>query len=150
MALFDLQIPDSFEKTLGRLADVEKFAPAMLEAAAPILEKEMVSGIVDAAASGGSGFVAHSVKIGKPKYRKKDGSWYISVYPTGTSSKYHDKQMRVISRGSSRPRNAEVAAYLEYGTSTMSGKPFMTKAKKNAEPEVLKAMQEVYEKEAIG
>lgn len=150
MAIFDLQIPDSFEKSLGRLADVEKYAPEMLEAAAPILEAEMVSGIVDAAASGSSGFIAHTVKIGKVKQRKKDGSWYISVFPKGTSSKYHDKRMKVVSRGSSRPRNAEVAAYLEYGTSTMSGRPFMTKAKKNAEPAIMKTMQEVFEREAIG
>lgn len=149
MAIFDLKIPESFERSLGRLAEIEKYAPVMLEEAAPILEKEFVSGIVDAAASGGSGFVAHTVKVGNPKQRKKDGSWYISVFPKGTSSKYHDKRMKVVSRGSSRPRNAEVAAYLEYGTSTMSGRPFLTKAKKDAEPAVMKKMQEVFEREAI-
>ena len=60
--------------------------------------------------------------------------------------------MKVYRRGSSKPRNAEVAAYLEYGVkegnAPRSGKPFVTKAMKDAQPKVLAKMQEVFEREA--
>ena len=38
MGKFDFNIPDDFIRQLGRLADVDKYAPKMIDEAIPILE----------------------------------------------------------------------------------------------------------------
>ena len=43
MGKFDFEIDPAFLRSLGKLAEVEKYAPQMIDAATPILEKNIKS-----------------------------------------------------------------------------------------------------------
>ena len=129
MGKFDFQISPEFIKQLGRLADVERIAPKMIDEAMPILENKVKAEVGKHVVSGS---LLKSIKISKAK-KTKNGGYYASVQPTGTDEK--------------GVRNAEKMVYLEFGTKKQPPRPTLTKAIKDSEPAVLQKMREVFEKE---
>ena len=134
MAKFDFYVDPEFLRKLGRMSDIDKIAPKMLEEAAPILERHYRAEL-SAAMTGrySKGEMLKSIKIRRPK--QNDFGWFTAVFPTGVDSK--------------GVRNAFKAAVLEYGSSRQNQppRPWVTKAKKDAESEVYAKMQEVFERE---
>lgn len=128
MAKFDFEIPSDFIKQLGRLADVDRIAPQMIDEAIPILERNVKA---EVGKHKRTGELANSVK--KTKANKNKYGYYASVRPTGTDKK--------------GVRNMEKMVYLEYGTSKQSPAPTLTKAIKDSEKAVLDKMQEVFSRE---
>jgi len=128
MAKFDFQIPDDFIKQLGRLADVDRIAPQMIDEAIPILERNVKS---EVGKHKQTGAMVNSVK--KTKANKNKYGYYALVRPTGKDEK--------------GVRNMEKLVYLEYGTSKQASKPTLTKAIKDSEKAVLDKMQEVFDRE---
>lgn len=129
MAKFDFEIPPDFFKQLGRLEDVERIAPKMIDEAIPILEQNVKREI---AKHKRTGDLYKSIKTTKAKMTKK-GGFYAAVRPTGSDSK--------------GVRNMEKLAYLEFGTSKQSPTPVLTKAIKDSQEPVMRKMQEVFERE---
>lgn len=131
MAQFDFTIPADFVKKLGRMADIERVAPKMIDEAIPILERNVKQ---EVARHTRTGDLYRSIKTTKAKMAK-DGSFSASVQPTGTDSK--------------GVRNMEKLVYLEYGTKKQQATPVLTKAIKDSKPAVMQKMQEVFEREVV-
>lgn len=129
MGKFDFEISPDFIKQLGRLADVDRLAPKMIDEAIPILLDNVKS---ETAQHKQTGDMYKSIKPTKAKATKK-GGYYASVRPTGEDSK--------------GVRNMEKMVYLEYGTKKQSATPVLTKALRDSENAVMKKMQEVFERE---
>ena len=123
---FDIHGFDDLMKELDEIGD---FDPKMLEEAAPILEKEVVK---QASAHWASGDMVKSIKKTGASIGKT-GGYYLAVRPTGKDKK--------------GVRNMEKMAYLEYGVKDRPAVPVLTTAVRNAEPEVMKKMQEVFDRE---
>lgn len=128
MGKFDFEIPTDFIKQLGKLADVDRIAPQMLNEALPILERNVKSEVSKHVVSGD---LLKSIKMSKAKKNKY--GYYASVTPTGTDKK--------------GVRNMEKMVYLEYGTSDQPATPVLTKAIKDSEKAVMEKMQEVFNRE---
>lgn len=129
MGKFDFEISPEFIKQLGRLADVDRIAPKMIDEAIPILLDNVKS---ETAQHKQTGDMYRSIKKTKAGKTNK-GGYYATVRPTG-------KDRKGI-------RNMEKMAWLEYGTSKFDAKPILTKAIKDSENAVLNKMQEVFERE---
>lgn len=129
MAKFDFEISPEFIKQLGRLADVDRIAPQMIDEAIPILLGKVKN---ETAQHKQTGDLYQSIKPTKAK-KTKGGGYYACVRPTGKDKK--------------GVRNMEKMVYLEYGTVKQSAKPVLTKAIKDSESAVKKKMQEVFERE---
>lgn len=129
MGKFDFEISPEFIKQLGRLADVDRIAPKMIDEALPVLERNVKGEVSKHIASGD---LSRSIKVSKAK-KTKSGGYYASVHPVG--------------KDSNGVRNMEKMVYLEYGTKSQSPRPTLTKAIKDSESAVLKKMQEVFERE---
>lgn len=129
MGKFDFEISPEFIKQLGRLADVDRIAPQMIDEAIPIL-LDNVKG--ETSYHRQSGDMYKSIKPTKAK-KTKSGGYFASVRPTGKDKK--------------GVRNMEKMVYLEYGTSDQPATPVLTKAIKDSETAVMKKMQEVFERE---
>ena len=129
MGKFDFEIPADFVKQLGKLADVDRVAPQMIDEAMPILEKNLKGELVKHKRTSDMLDSVKKTKAGKTKR----GGYYAVVRPTGKDSK--------------GVRNMEKLAWLEYGTKKQSPTPILTKAIKDSERLVLKKMQEVFERE---
>ena len=129
MGKFDFTIPDDFIKQLGRLADVDRVAPKMIDESMPILVENVK---IELAKHKRTGDMLDSVK--KTKAGKiKNGGYYAVVRPTGKDRK--------------GVRNMEKLAHAEYGTKKQAPTPILTKAIKDSEKAVLKKMKQVFEKE---
>jgi HK97 gp10 family phage protein len=128
MGKFDFQIDPAFLKQLGRLADVERVAPKMIDEAMPILAENVKK---ELSKHKRTGDMVGSVK--KTKANKNKYGYYAVVRPTG-------KDRHGV-------RNMEKLAHAEYGTSKQQPTPILTKAIKDSEPAVLKKMQETFERE---
>ena len=129
MAKFSFVVPPDFEKQLGALADVDRIAPKMLEAAEPILTRNIKKELL---AHRRTAALEKSVKKTKTR-RDKYGAWEIIIRPTGKDEK--------------GVRNMEKLAYIEYGTTKQTPTPILTKALKDSEAAVLAKMQAVYNEE---
>lgn len=128
MGKFDFNIPDDFIKQLGRLADVDRIAPQMIDEAMPILEGNLKKELTKHKRTGDMINSVKKTKAGKNKY-----GYYATVRPTGKDKK--------------GVRNMEKMVYLEYGTSKQPARPTITKAIKDSEKAVLNKMQEVFNRE---
>lgn len=128
MGKFDFEISPEFIKQLGRLADVDRIAPQMIDEAIPILEKNVKSEVGKHKRTGDMVNSVKHTKAGKNKY-----GYYASVRPVGKDRK--------------GVRNMEKLVYAEHGTSKQSPTPMLTKAIKDSENAVLAKMQEVFERE---
>ena len=105
-----------------------KSAPKMLEEAAPILEKEVVKQAKQALGQRRHGEIYQ--KTGATA--GKNGGYYLAVRPTGKDKK--------------GVRNMEKMAYFEYGVKGRPAAPILETAVNNAEPGVMKKMQEVFDR----
>jgi hypothetical protein len=132
VAIFDFDIPTGFLKQLGKLADVERYAPHMLEEAAPILVRTTKAALKSVTGKLATGQMVTSVKPSRVSHNKF--GWYLVVRPTGVDKK--------------GVRNMEKAAYLQFGTSKQAPRPWIERVKSDAQPEVLAKMKEVFEREA--
>ncbi len=129
MASFSYDVPDDFIKQLGNLADIDRYAPLMIDGAIPILEQQVK---VELSRHKVTGYLLKSIKTTKTK-KTKAGVYSASVEPSGTDRK--------------GVRNAEKMLYLEYGTSRQPATPVLTKAVKDSEKEVLTTMQAIFDRE---
>lgn len=129
MGKFDFEIPADFIKQLGRLADVDKYAPQMIDEAIPILLANVKA---ETAHHRQTGDMYKSIKKTKAKKTKK-GGYFASVRPTGKDRK--------------GVRNMEKMAYLEYGRKGQPAKPVLTKAIKDSQSAVERKMEEVFRRE---
>ena len=129
MGKFDFEISPEFIKQLGRLADVDRIAPQMIDEAIPILLANVQS---ETSQHKRSGDMYKSIKPTKAK-KTKSGGYFASVRPTGKDKK--------------GVRNMEKMVYLEYGRKGQSPNPVLTKALRDSENAVMKKMQEVFERE---
>lgn len=129
MGKFDFVIPDDFMRSLGRLADVDKVAPMMIDEAMPILESSVKQ---ELSKHRRTGDMVNSVKKTKTQ-KNKAGNWYAVVRPTGVDSK--------------GVRNMEKLAHAEYGTAKQRATPILTKAIADSQQAVQDKMREVYERE---
>lgn len=137
MAKFEMNGLDMLIEELERSADLSEVAPKMIDAATPILVKNLKKNIQSAASRGyATGALAESVHA--TKARMNQYGYFSAVGPTGT-----DK---------SGVRNGEKLAYLEYGTSR-NGKqhqpprPVMARTMNESEEAVVERMQEVFNAE---
>lgn len=129
MGKFDFQISPEFLKQLGRLQDVDRVAPIMIDEAMPILETNVKR---ELSLHKRTGDMIGSVKKTKAGPSKK-GGYFAVVRPTGTDR--------------NGVRNMEKLAHAEYGTSKQPATPILTKAINDSTPAVLEKMQEVFNRE---
>jgi HK97 gp10 family phage protein len=125
MGKFDFNFDSDLTQQLERLENFDEIAQKVLGGATPILERHVKA---ETEKHKKSGDLYTSIKPSKPK--KNQYGWYSTVKPTGKDKK--------------GVRNMEKMAYLEYGTSNEDAHPVLTKALKDAEPEVTEKMQEIY------
>ena len=131
MGKFDFQISPDFLKQLGRLADVDRVAPQMIDEAIPILLENVKK---ETAQHKRTGDMYKSIKKTKAN-KTKNGGYYASVRPTGKDRK--------------GVRNMEKMVYAEYGTSKQAPTPMLTKAIRDSENAVMDKMREVFSREVI-
>lgn len=141
MAKFDFQISPEFIKQLGKLADVDRIAPTMIDEAMPILEKNVKAELAKHKRTGDMIESVKKTKAGKNKY-----GYFATVRPTGTTTRVMGDD-GVIRDRKEPVRNMEILAHLEYGTSQQPATPILTKAIKDSESDVLDKMQEVFNRE---
>ena len=131
MGRLDFSFDTEFMKKLGTMAEVERFAPMMIDEALPIVQKALISNL---GRHKRSGSLAGSIKIGKAK-KIKNGGYYGTVAPKS-------KDKRDVS-------NAEKLIYMEYGTSRQSATPVIGPAVESTRDAVNRKMKEVFEREAL-
>lgn len=129
MASFDVSGVDELMASLERLGKFEEVAPKMMEAGMEKLQKEVVSA---ASEHQDTGAMARSIK---PTGIEKSygGGYYMCTRPTGKDKK--------------GVRNMAKMCYLEFGVKGRPAVPVITGAVIRAEPEVVRAMKEVFENE---
>lgn len=135
MGKFDFEIDPGFIESLGKMADIDRLAPKMIDEAMPILTDNIKSGLSK------HGSLSGTIKAKKAGV-SRGGGFYAFTGPTGTDEK--------------GVRNMEKAVYLEYGTSKERGsgrkdrqppRPWVHKAIGASEAQVLEKMQEVFNRE---
>lgn len=131
MGKFGFSIPPDFLRTLGKLEDVDRIAPKMINEATPLLENSVKSNLI---AHKQSGEMVASIKKTKAS-KKKDGGYKATVRPTG-------KDKNGI-------RNMEKAAYLEFGTSKQRATPWVNSSINDCDSEVLDSMRKTFEREVL-
>ncbi len=131
MAAFDFSFDEDFIKSLGSLAQVERYAPQMINESLPIVEKRLVANLQSHRISGD---LIRSIKIKKCK-KIKNGGYYGAVFPAGKSE--------------DGATNAEKLIDLEYGTSHQAATGVLAKAVQDSMEDVKAKMQEVFEREAL-
>lgn len=121
---------DDFAKALDDMGRIDDYAPELLEAAVPELEKTLKENVqVEANRGYAKGDLEESIKSGKPGKNKK--GHYIAVNAKGKDRK--------------GVRNNEKLAYLDYGTSKQEARPVISKAINKAEKKCVERMQERFE-----
>lgn len=129
MARFDVEGIDDLMKELDYL-DAEKLAPKILEESVPVLEESVKK---YASRHKQTGDMQRSIKSTGAQRNQTD--YYICVRPTGKDRK--------------GVRNMEKLAALEYGVDgRQAATPVLTPAVHEAEPKVVKKMQEVFDRES--
>lgn len=132
MANFEIKGIDELMEELGKLQDMEDVAPKMIDEATPIVEKNMKKYIHEAANRGyATGTLENAVNATKAKVNNY--GYFAAVLVRGKDEK--------------GVRNAEKLAYLEYGTGRQAAHPIMEKVVNDSEDEVIKKMQEVFDRE---
>ena len=117
---------DSFAKELEKIGNVDSYAPELLKAASPILEKGLRSEVGVAVNKGyATGDLKKSIEANEPSENQR--GHYVSVTAQGSDRK--------------GIRNNEKLAYLNYGTSKQVANPVIAKAIQKTEKDCLEAMQ---------
>ena len=123
---FELEFPDDLGESLEAMMDEEALCTYMLNAAGPILERNVVAA---SSAHIHEGDMVRSIKPTRPE--KGKAGWHLTVRPTGKDSK--------------GVRNMEKMAYLEYGTSKQAATPVLGPAVRQSETACLDAMQKAFD-----
>jgi HK97 gp10 family phage protein len=125
MGKFDFQFDAELTRQLERLENFDEIAPKILDGATPILEGHIK---------------------GEVSKHKKTGDMYNSIKPTKASKNEYGwfTVVRPTGKDKNGVRNMDKLAYLEYGTSKEAPTPVLTKAVKDAEPEVTEKMLELF------
>lgn len=126
---FNFEFPPDLIRQFEQLGAIDDYAPKMLDAATPIIEKNVKA---EMAPHRVTDAMMESVKRTKAE-KTKNGGFYAVVRPTGV-----DKN---------GVRNMEKLAWLEYGTIRQPAIPVLTKAINNSQQPVREKMQEVFEEE---
>lgn len=126
MSQFDINGLDDMMEDLQRMSDPDALAEKMLEAAAPIVERNLKASV---STHSDTGAMAGSIRA--TKAQKGANGWHITVRPTGKDRK--------------GVRNMEKMAYLEYGTSKQAATPVLAPAVRQSEGECIMAMQSVFD-----
>lgn len=145
---FNFKEPYEFERKLQRLTNVEFYAPKMLNAAAPLVVEA-----IRKRTPVRSGNLKNSVAYSKPTISKR-GSWMCNVYFNGYEKRRfkNGTQLKIP--------NIEKARSIEFGRSVIGfskaknksygeikASPFIYPALKDCQEDVVKAMQDTFEKE---
>ena len=142
MGKFDFEIDPAFLRSLGKLADVDKCAPKMVNAAIPILERQVKS---ELAKHRRTGTMIDSVKKTRAK-KAKTGAYIATVRPTCMATQYISEKGELKDR-KEPVRNMEILAHMEYGTKKQPATPILTKALNDCKGECERAMAEVFKQE---
>ena len=130
MGQFEMKLPDDFVKMLSEhLADVDKYAPKMLEEGSKVVESAVKSAMPSNIAK-----YAGKVKAKKPK-KAKNGGW---VCPITISGKTEHTGIPVMT----------LAAYYDYGTKRIPKTAWMRNAVASATNEAVAKMTKVFEEES--
>lgn len=130
MARFDIEGFDDILAQLDRMACFDEVAPKMMEAGMDVLQEEIIA---EASKHQDTGAMVASIKP-TGLMTGYGGGYYMCTRPTGKDKK--------------GVRNMEKLVYLEYGVKGRPATPVITSAVLRAEPRVLQAMREVFEREA--
>lgn len=123
---FEINGVDDLIKELEKVGNIDTYAPELLNAAAPILERSVKTEVGKAANRGYvTGDLKGAVKANKPSQNQY--GHYVSVTAKGSDRK--------------GVRNNEKLAFLNYGTSKQEARPVLSNSVNNAEKECLEAMQ---------
>lgn len=133
---FEFDIPEDFMNSILQ-CDSEELCKNILKAGSKPLESSIKAEVPEE-----TGDLKKSIKAGSPE--QKNGVWQITVAPRGYSKHtFYGGKKR--SRKYKLPHAAKLV-FLEYGTSKQPARPLLTRATNNAEPEVLRKMQQEYER----
>lgn len=138
---FDIGGLDDLMKDLSYL-DAERIAPKILEESGEILEKEVKQ---KARKHWHTGDMYKSIK--STGAQRNAYGYYLCVRPTGKSKGLKRSKGKRGKETKEAVRNMDKMAWLEYGTSKEPARPVLSAAVRNAEPKVLKKMQEVFDRE---
>ena len=148
MAAFDMDFPEDFLADLLK-TDFDEIAQETLIEVAPILEESVKREVRKVISHEGDSELANSFKATKPK-KTKNGAWIANVTPRGYSK---DKVYAAVdSKGKKTARkypvsNALKAIWKEYGIpGRYAARPFITASINASKQDVMKRMQEVYNK----
>ena len=132
MGRFDFTVSEDFLKTLGRLSEIDKVAPMMINETLPTVSNYIKAGFESAGHPYSEGDLIRSIKE-KPAVEDNNGGWWGISRPTG-------KDHRGV-------RNMAKLAYYEYGTSRQPARPIMDKIRNDAQGPAEENMRKVFERE---
>lgn len=147
MASFEIRGMDDLMAQLDRLGKFDEIAPKMMDAGMEILQKEVVA---EASKHKDTGEMVDSIK---PTGLEAGfgGGYYMCTRPTGYASgkgKWKNaRKGKGEGKGRRKIRNMEKMVWLEYGVKGRPAVPVITKAVIRAEPQVIEAMRQVFERE---
>lgn len=160
MASFHFEGVDEFIKELEKLGrDVDDIAFKAVDEGAKIMDEELRAEIRKQTTKYGTGTLAKSIHHNKPRKNA------LGIFTASTARGKDDKKGKYAKRshasytkggkyvghrssyGSGAVRNQDKMFYLEFGNCRQPARPFMKKSVNNAEPKVLKKMQEVFDRE---
>lgn len=147
MALFDVEMPEDFMSDLLG-AEFDILAEEMLTESAPIYKDSIQKSMKSSLIHDGESEMVDSVKASKPK-KCNNGAWIVRIGPTGNS-----KHVYVVKNGHGQRTkrtypvsNILKAIWKEYGIAgRQAARPWLQKAKNDAQQEIMDRMQEVYNK----
>ena len=121
---------DEILKQLNGLVDADDLSNEMLNAAAPVLEKELKNQVNTAANRGyATGELERAISANKPK--ENVHGHYVAITAKGKNKK--------------GTRYNEILAYLNYGTSRQAARNVVAKANKKSEKQCVEKMQEKFD-----
>ena len=132
MAVFDVSIDKDFMKSLGTLAQVERYAPKMIEEALPIV-RDKLKAKIEQEGHVEYGDLFNSIECSE--VTKTKNGYIGNAFPQG--------------KNRDGVRNAEALVYLEYGTSRQDSTGIITRTLISTRKDVEAKMQEVFEREAL-
>lgn len=147
MAVFEVDFPDDLFSELLE-SDFEELAEDMLKEAAPTLEESLKKAAKSSILHDGESEAVESIKARKPKKSKKGDAYFVFAGPSGyskTKTYHHTRTGREY-----KVSNALKLVWKEYGIAHphhhQPARPFLAKAKNDAQGKCIEKMQEIYNK----
>lgn len=144
MGKFDFDIPADLIRQLEKLENYDNIAPKILNATVGILTDAVKK---ECEKHARTRTMLNSIK--KTSSKKNYLGWYICVRPTGKSDIYMTEDGKIHQR-KEPVRNMEVMAHAEYGTRHQPPTPILTKANNDARDDVVRKLQQEYNKAIQG